>query len=227
MFSRGGAGSAEIFLSGKTHHALCVLCASAREKTYKLSPIRKVRKGVRGKNKQEHEVPGDLGALAREIKKHNLAEAQGAQRSFGVRKLSPHELLGDLGALARKKTNKLSPRRKARKGVWGKNKINIEIPRDLGDFAYLNQDSSLAKAQRTQRTQRLFVLKNNDFEILGVLGALAREIKNIISQRRRERRNIFEWENTSRTLCTLRLRERKKRLTLAKAQSTQRKLCCL
>ena len=27
----------------------------------------------------------------------------------------------------REKTNKLSPRRKARKGVWGKNKINIEV----------------------------------------------------------------------------------------------------
>ena len=135
-----------------------------------------------------------------------------------------HHALCVLCASAREKNNKISQKLRECTGVSGRNKINIEIPGDLGDFAYLNQDSSLAKAQRTQR---LFVLKNNDFEILGVLGALAREIKNIISQRRRERRDIFEWENTSHTLCTLRLRERKKRLTLAKAQSTQRKLCCL
>ena len=46
-------------------------------------------------------------------------------------------------------------------------------------------------------------------EVLGDLGAFAREIKNIISQRRRERRGIIWWENTSHTLCTQRLCERK------------------
>jgi hypothetical protein len=39
-----------------------------REKTNILSPRRKVRKGCWGKNKQEHEVLGVLGAFARERK---------------------------------------------------------------------------------------------------------------------------------------------------------------
>jgi hypothetical protein len=40
-----------------------------------------------------------------------------------------------LYAFAGEKTNKLSPRRKARKGVWGKNKSNIEVLCGLCAFA--------------------------------------------------------------------------------------------
>jgi hypothetical protein len=42
---------------------------------------------------------------------------------------------GTFALSAREKTNKLSPRRKARKGISGKNEINIEVPGDLGAFA--------------------------------------------------------------------------------------------
>ena len=35
----------------------------------------------------------------------------------------------------RKKTNIISQRRRARRGVWGKNKTNIEVPNGLGAFA--------------------------------------------------------------------------------------------
>jgi hypothetical protein len=45
---------------------LCVLCVSTREKTNKLSPRRKARKGISGKNEINIEVLGDLGAFARE-----------------------------------------------------------------------------------------------------------------------------------------------------------------
>jgi hypothetical protein len=77
---------------------------------------------------------------------------------------------------------------------------------------------------RRGRKVRKGVLNKNKIkiEVLGDLGAFAREIKNIISQRRRERRGVFGWENTSHTLRTQRLCERKKRLTLAREQSTQR-----
>ena len=44
----------------------CVLCAAARKKTNKLSPRRKARKGISGKNEINIEVLGDLGAFARE-----------------------------------------------------------------------------------------------------------------------------------------------------------------
>jgi hypothetical protein len=59
--------------------------------------------------------------------------------------------------LREKKTNIISPRRKVRKGVWGKNKTNIEVLGVLGAFARGKNKYNLAE---TQSTQRCFGLKN-------------------------------------------------------------------
>jgi hypothetical protein len=66
---------------------------------------------------------------------------------LGVIKLTPYALLGDPGAFARKKTNKLSPRRKARRGVKAKNNTNIEVLGGLGAFAR-EKKYNLAETQR-------------------------------------------------------------------------------
>ncbi len=57
-----------------------------------------------------------------------ISQRRRVRRDVWVKTLQALEVLGGLCAFAREKTNKLSPGRKARKGVWGKNKIiNIEI----------------------------------------------------------------------------------------------------
>jgi len=79
---------------------LAILAPLREKNTNKLSPRRKVRKGVRGKNKQEHEVLCDLCASARE--KTNKSR-QGAKHAkvYGLKTSQALEVLGGPGDLAK------------------------------------------------------------------------------------------------------------------------------
>jgi hypothetical protein len=101
--SRQGAKHAKVFACKYKINieVLCDLCASAREKTNKISPRRKARKGDWGKNKQAHEALCGLCASARE-KTNKLSPRRQARKGFWYKNKINIEVLCDLCASARK-----------------------------------------------------------------------------------------------------------------------------
>jgi hypothetical protein len=77
--------------------------APLREKNYKISPRRKVRKGIWGKNKSNIKAHCGLCASARD-KNNKLSQRRRARRVAWGKNNSNIEVLGGLGAFARKKT---------------------------------------------------------------------------------------------------------------------------
>jgi hypothetical protein len=69
---------------------------------------------------------------------------------FGVRTKQTSKFSTPSAPLREKKTNKLSPRRKARKDVKGKYQTNIEVLGGLGAFARKKQISSRQGAKHAK-----------------------------------------------------------------------------
>ena len=75
-------------------------------------------------------------------------------------------------SFAREKNNKISPRRKVRKGIWGKNKSNIKAHCGLCASA---RDKNNKLSQRRRARRGVWGKNKTNKEVLGGLGAFARD----------------------------------------------------
>ena len=116
------------------HEVLCGLFASAREKNKYNLPEAQSTQRCLGLKKLLYEFLGDLDAFAREKKQINSRQGAKYAKVFWVR-TKKNTKFSAASAPLREKINIIPQRRRVRRGVWDKNKPNIEVLGDLGAFA--------------------------------------------------------------------------------------------